>query len=792
MLGRSSSSPVGVVAALRGDGGFPAGGRRGSGGGRRGSGGPAVYEDEEEGEEDLEAGYQVEGEEEDEDSEDEGGNAAGKRGRAPGCRGSAGGATAAGIGSGWAIYVVLFVFQLTVPSILWSYGVLMTWMIESGDVQLPIALWTPALFSATYCLVDPWVRWPATRGSSGRRTKVSAPWVLRPLAIAGILITTTSLFVTPFFPTRDYCLLTYGVLAGLGSSMAVAQSELALDHRFPPRKRRYRKRVFSLCIIRVACSISQITSPLILMGLVNAFGRRYAPMLHAGIVLQALVAALLLRQRRAGNLRRAVRLANMSYSIMEEDDAESGWNCSGRTITAPEGENLLPFEEDLAGRSWKNPARDDATAFDARDDDDDMSSDEPLEQPAPDAITSLLQQPRRRNCYGVEILPQIPEETEDEDSREGADWQEKRLSRRLTLTIPNINNNHSHNNNNNDKGLQPPSPDSQSTPCYPNGNSSYTPDTPSSTSSTTFLISPNGGGPAKWKRWKWKRRKWRGRRRRRSRTLSGGSSCRDDEEEDADADEEDHGGQRSWRKELERVVSWRGLTKASFYPSLALSASSRLAGMAFFTLLPLVARRMGRTNNDAVLLLAIAGFCSVLVSAATSWISYPAARRRGKEVFEPRCCRKIVYCVGSIASAIAFFLLSRAEWYGKLTLAAILFGIGSGATADTSSSLLRTASAGSTSIDGSRGLMCTLTAFIILGCTGLLDVYTGRSPIENTIGSHITSLPGATSLSICFSIIAIIQFLAGIAWCIQPVLSRFYQRQRHFAGWSPGMFLQTA
>ncbi|XP_071452906.1 uncharacterized protein [Hetaerina americana] len=784
MSGRSSPvPPVGVAAALRGaeaEGGFPVG--------PRGSG-STVYE---EGctEEDVDAGYQVDGEESEDGEED----AAGGKGPVP-----QGGHTqdeSPGIGKGWTLFVVLFVFQLTVPSILWSYGVLMTRMIESGDIELPIVLWTPALFSATYCLADPWLRWPAMRGgSAGRRARVWAPWLLRPLAVAGILLTAASLALTPFFPSRDYCLLTYGVLAGLGSCMAVTQSELALDQRFPPRKRRHSKRVFSLATIRIACSISQITSPLVLMAFVNTFGRRYAPMLQSGIVLQALVAASLLRYKRTDGVGRAVRLTSMSYSIMEEEDGaftESGWNFGGLATATPEGEKLLPFEENFGGRSWKNPARDDATCLDAKDDGDDISSDEPIEPQNPDGITSLLQLPRKKNSYGVEILPQIPEETEEEES--GEDCHCKRSSRRLTLTIPSANNN---NNNSNGKGLQVP-PSGSPTPqnnalCFANGNNSYQPDTPTSTSSTTLLISPSGG-VGKWKRWRWKRRKWRRRRRSRDRTAScGSSSCRDEDEE-----EEEVGGLSGdgegckWRQGLGGVVSLRGLAKASFYPGLALSVSTRLAGVVFFTLVPLLARRMGRSNNDATLLVSIAGFSSLLVSAASPWISYPTPRKKDGNLFEPRCCKKFVYSVGSLVSAVAFFLLSRAEWYDKLTMAAILFGVGSGATADTSASLLRVASVGSTNVDGSRGLMCTLTAFLILGCTALLDAYTGASPGGYVAGSQLPSLPAVASLSICFSILAIIQFLAGITWLIQPVLSRFYRRQRHFTSWTPGMIIQTA
>ncbi|KAG8232235.1 hypothetical protein J437_LFUL011788 [Ladona fulva] len=646
-------------------------------------------------------------------------------------------------------------------SVLWSYGVLLSSMVEHDDIRFSVALWTPALFLATVCLTDPWCRLPVIKGSSGKRRKAIATWMLRPISVAGILLVCGALAVTPFIRPRELHLLTFGVLSGLGSSLALTQSELLMDQYFPPRRKRRRQRVLCLACIRFGSSLSQFVSPLLMMAVIGSYGRHQAPLLHSGYVLHALIAAALIKFRSNGSTKANVRLRSMSYSKMEEDDGteDTEWRCGPHRIS--EGEILLPFEEDLAGRSWKNPAKDETTSYDLKDDDDDIDAEDALES-ANEPASNILGQPKRRNCYGVEILPQIPEETEEEDS--GDARQNKRSSRRLTITLPNNNNNHKV-----PSEVDNPSNGSN----FHNGN--YLPDTPTSASSTTFLITPNKS-LRKYKRWKWRRRKWRRRR--------------------VKKEEEDMGEEEEGIDEVKRgpfccvreVLDPRGFCKGSFYPALALSTSSKLGNLVFFSMVPHVARLLGKSKNDCTLLVALAGFSSLLMAAVLPLISFPSPKTKVAGFFAPRTCKKFTYSIGSIISAIALFLLSRCDTYDRLTLASLLFGIGSGATADTAGSVLHVAYGGWESVSGSRGLINTLSSFIIIGFTASIGIYIAPATTEATSGMNGT---GVGSLTLCFSMVAIFQFMAGIFWPIQSILSRFYRRQRNYMDWSNGMFLQA-
>jgi len=79
---------------------------------------------------------------------------------------------------------------------------------------------------------------------------------------------------------------------GVGTSMVLTQTEIILYSHYP----RYRHRAaISHLVPYLGSSVSQFAMPLLLLGLLSVYGTRQAPLLQAGLVLQGLVVAVILR-----------------------------------------------------------------------------------------------------------------------------------------------------------------------------------------------------------------------------------------------------------------------------------------------------------------------------------------------------------------------------------------------------------------------------------------------------------------------------------------------------------------
>jgi hypothetical protein len=79
---------------------------------------------------------------------------------------------------------------------------------------------------------------------------------------------------------------------GVGTSLVLTQTEIVLYSHYP--RHRHRAAISHL-VPYLGNSVAQFAMPLLLLGFLSVYGTREAPLLHAGLVLQGLVGAVILR-----------------------------------------------------------------------------------------------------------------------------------------------------------------------------------------------------------------------------------------------------------------------------------------------------------------------------------------------------------------------------------------------------------------------------------------------------------------------------------------------------------------
>lgn len=316
----------------------------------------------------------------------------------------------------WPMLLSVIFLNVCLPSLVYAYGVI---LVNLKDLQVPIwlGLSTPTIYILVYNLSQCWFREAADSwgGPAGYRV----------MASVGLLMVVASLMLCAVIPIniQPYA---YGVLGGIGSSLISAQVDAAVFDTYDSR----------LGIIRGLCfagqAVGQSVFPHIITALIDSYGYYYSYIVLAGIMLQSLPAIMLLRVEEG--LFRPVSFSRYS------DAAKAYAVFSNEGIDINYFATELPLH-DMSKKCWKSPSDDneyrDPEFTDAFEFDSDMVA-TITPPPSPEE--------KRRNIFGVEILPEIPEESEDSDIEDIISGQEagsnkKRLSvaiKRLSILGDNL------------------------------------------------------------------------------------------------------------------------------------------------------------------------------------------------------------------------------------------------------------------------------------------------------------------------------------------------------------------
>ncbi|XP_072942154.1 uncharacterized protein [Epargyreus clarus] len=280
----------------------------------------------------------------------------------------------------WSLLFSVVFLNICLPNLVLSYGAF--WVqLSHFEVPLWLGLVTPSVFILTFSLTQCWFREAADSwgGSVGYRV----------MAGLGLSMVVASLLVCAFIPYKLQPFI-YGVLGGMGSSLISAQVDAVIFETYDTR----------LGIIRGICFAGQAVGislfPHLISVLIEYFGFSFAHIVLSGIMLQALPAILLLKvdesHRRPVSFSR-YKDTSETYMVYRNDAMDNYYSTELQL-------------HDMGKKCWKSPSDDNLHREEGLDDEEnDTGTITP--PPSPEE--------KRRNLFGVDILPEIPEESEESD-----------------------------------------------------------------------------------------------------------------------------------------------------------------------------------------------------------------------------------------------------------------------------------------------------------------------------------------------------------------------------------------
>ncbi|XP_026765199.2 uncharacterized protein LOC113523424 [Galleria mellonella] len=287
----------------------------------------------------------------------------------------------------WPLLVSVVFLNVCLPSLVYTYGVLLVNLANLG-VPVWLGLSTPTISLLTYSLTQCWCRdaadsWGGTIG-------------YRVLAIMGLMFVVLSLLLCAFLPYNFHPYV-FGIFGGFGSSLLSAQVDAVIFDTYDTNFGTIR----GLCFAGQA--IGQSVFPHLITFLIDYYGYSYSFIVLSGIILQTLPVVMLLKIDETIK-KRPISYIDKTYAIFNNDIIENGYT------------NELQLH-DLGKKSWKSPSDDNAhqeaivsdlhADISEYDDENNATITPP---PSPEE--------KRRNIFGVEILPEIPEESEESDDNE--------------------------------------------------------------------------------------------------------------------------------------------------------------------------------------------------------------------------------------------------------------------------------------------------------------------------------------------------------------------------------------
>ncbi|XP_032511997.2 uncharacterized protein LOC116766295 isoform X1 [Danaus plexippus] len=280
----------------------------------------------------------------------------------------------------WPLLISAIFLNICIPNLILSYGVL--WVqLASNEVPLWVGLAAPSSFLFVYGLTQCWFREAADSWGG--------PVGYRVMTATGLFIIILSLIICAFIPLY-FQPVVYGILGGFGASLISTQVDAVLYETYDSR----------LGLVRGMCFTGQAVGlslfPHILFVLTNIYGYVYSYIVLGGIMLQTLPAILLLKVDETKKYAYFSNYKELSQTL---------------TCYKNEGiENLFGTElqlHSLTKKCWKSPSDDNLHRVDEFDCDDGNILETITPPPSPEE--------KRRNVFGVEILPEIPEESETDE-----------------------------------------------------------------------------------------------------------------------------------------------------------------------------------------------------------------------------------------------------------------------------------------------------------------------------------------------------------------------------------------
>ncbi|KAF9405131.1 hypothetical protein HW555_013999, partial [Spodoptera exigua] len=300
----------------------------------------------------------------------------------------------------WPLLLSVVVLNICLPSLVYAYGVILVHL-DEFHVPIWVGLSTPTIYILIYNFTQCWFREAADSwgGAVGYRV----------MATLGLAMVVASLLICAFIPFHLQPLV-YGILGGFGSSLISAQVDAVVFDTYDSR----------LGIIRGVCfagqAVGQAMFPHIIVALIEAYGYSYSYIVLAGIILQTLPAILLLRVDES--IQRPISYSRYSdlaktYAVFSNEGMDKNFYTTE-----------LPLH-DLSQKYWKSP-------------DDNMHKEPDFSEDFEydgDVVATITPPPspeeKRKNIFGVEILPEIPEESEEsecEEEEKDSSVNKKRLS----------------------------------------------------------------------------------------------------------------------------------------------------------------------------------------------------------------------------------------------------------------------------------------------------------------------------------------------------------------------------
>ncbi|XP_065346270.1 uncharacterized protein LOC135943573 [Cloeon dipterum] len=534
----------------------------------------------------------------------------------------------------WSILSGFFIIQFFVSGVLVSHGVYLNHLLFQENYWNPFSVvWPPTIFLFTWCMTRPIFRFLGMR-RQGSYCKI--------LAACGTLVLAIGLAASCLVRSTELRIVTFGLIGGLGCSMAMTQSEAQATLHFRPS--------VSLCLAGVSQSLSHFAAPLIMMVLVSKYGSFGALLVQASITLNGVVGALLLCKKKNGT----IQISTPAPEVADDEELV----VYSRVPSSPR-----PNRNNDSFRSWKNPASDPLDNAEAGElVTDDFSFDG---FGGEESGADVSDDGRPRNHMGVEILPQILEEDEDEEERgENVifDLSKRRMSSIRTnrdswLPMPPLEH---YSSNQQDSTVEGDSPLPLLTPSSLTGERA-----------AAFTFNQQ-----------------------RTKCCNCGDALR--------------------KFSTKMLHCLKDICKSRLLPTVLINLAQKLTHLGFLAALPTVANQMVTyRRQEGAFSMALAGFgwACMVVCTPCFLMSY-AKRQKG-----------VIFSAIYLLSSVGFALLSDSRSHDRLTLGSVLVGMTHGALINMTPSILCSLW-GSASIKNSvQNAVDVLTALLIIPFVALTNLY---------------------------------------------------------------------
>ncbi|XP_042243130.1 uncharacterized protein LOC121880135 [Homarus americanus] len=334
-------------------------------------------------------------------------------------------------GWGWVIIAANCIIMLVMGNIVVSFGVLYVHLVDNGYSNTEVS-GIPALFVGFTFLLAP------------LSTGLSRFYSHRCLTMIGVIIVSLAVFLCSFYKSLIWLYICFGVLAGFGNGLVMPQCFLNSQKFF------HHKKVTANGLSLLGVSVGFMIMPLLICFLVEHYAVQGTFMIWSGLLFHALIGAFLfqpiewhMKPKRVAALESLTIEQNggqsqrKSYSytlgnklvvagkVDDQKDLNSHEDDSVvKHLTSDKEESDDSDQEDLCGSQDLTLCSDSMKK--GLSDSLNLCNERPWKNPLTDTLQTneYLERPRTVSIErSMEILPQIPEESEDEDCFETYDQQ---------------------------------------------------------------------------------------------------------------------------------------------------------------------------------------------------------------------------------------------------------------------------------------------------------------------------------------------------------------------------------